>query len=127
MTSTIIRLKIVISFIFNKYCCFSNVCARIWNVLSISKPTYPRSEGLVQDSMWINHMFSPLADGHDQHIALSWFAASQSRSCYLSLAAWNNLPESVVVSDKTSTFNNHWVDHPMRHNFLATQPAAFSD
>ena len=39
-------------------------------MLSISKPKYHRSDGLVQDSMWINDMFSPLADGHDQHIDL---------------------------------------------------------
>ena len=42
----------------------------VFITLSIPKPTYPRSKGLVNDSMWINDLFSPLADGHDQHIVL---------------------------------------------------------
>ena len=120
---------------------------------SIFKPIYPRSEGLVQNSMWINDLFLPQADGYDQHIvlfqrlsllpfieqgletisfliphaALGWFAASQSCSYYLTLVAWNNLPASGVVSDKASTFKNHWADHPMRHAFLASRPGAFSE
>ena len=90
-------------------------------ILSTSKPTYPRSKGLVQDSMWINDLFSPLAHGHDQHIvlfpmlsllpfieqgleaisiptphpAMGYFATSQSCSCYLTPVKWNNLPASV--------------------------------
>ena len=105
-------------------------------LLSISKPSYPRSESLGHDSMWINDLFSALSDGYDQHIvlfprlsglpfieqglgtisfltphpALGWFAASQSCPCYLTPVAWNNLPASVVVSDKASTFKNQWVD-----------------
>ena len=59
------------------------------------------------------------------HPALGWFTASCS--CYLTLVAWNNLPASVMVSGKESTLMNHCTDHPMRHDFLATRPDAFSE
>ena len=78
---------------------------------------------------WVSDLFSPLADGHDQHIvlfprlsllpfieqgletvsvptphpALRWCVISQSYPCYLTQVAWNNLPASVVVSEEVST------------------------
>ena len=61
------------------------------------------------------------------HPALEWFAASQSFSCYLTPVAWNNLPASILMLDKASTMKNHCADHPMRHDFLATWPDAFSE
>ena len=103
--------------------------------------------------MCINDPFSPLADRYDQHIvlyprlsllpfieqglgtisvptphpALGWFAVSQACSCSLAPVKWNDLPASVVVSDTTSTFNNHCAEHPMWHYFIATRPDAFSE
>ena len=55
----------------------------------------------------------------------------QGWSCsfyYLAPIAWNNLPaqDSVVESDTINTFknrlDNHWKDHPLRYDFLATTP-----
>ena len=50
-----------------------------------------------------------------------------AQSCsvyYLAPVAWNNLPALVVESDTINTFknrlDNHWEDHPLRYNFLAT-------
>ena len=52
-----------------------------------------------------------------------------AQSCsfyYLAPVAWNNLPASVVESDTINIFknrlDNHWEDHPLRYNFLATTP-----
>ena len=45
---------------------------------------------------------------------------------YLAPVAWDNLPDSVVESDTINTFknrlDNHWEDHPLRYDFLATPP-----
>ena len=45
---------------------------------------------------------------------------------YLAPVAWNNLPDSVVESDTINTFkkrlDNHWKDHPLIYDFLATTP-----
>ena len=52
-----------------------------------------------------------------------------AQSCsfyYLAPVAWNNLPASVVESETINIFknrlDNHWEDHPLRYNFLATTP-----
>ena len=45
---------------------------------------------------------------------------------YLAPVAWNNLPDSVVESDTINTLkkrlDNHWKDHALRYDFLATTP-----
>ena len=41
-------------------------------VFSISKPMHLHSYDLVQDSMWINDLVSPLADSHGQPLGRSY-------------------------------------------------------
>ena len=58
----------------------------------------------------------------------SFLGAQSCSFYYLATVAWNNLPASVVESDTINTFknrlDNHWEDHPLRYNFLATTPNA---
>ena len=79
-------------------------------------PTFQRTRA--RRKMYQIHCLRP---GDDVRVA---------QSCsfyYLAPISWNNLPASVVESDTINTFknrlDNHWEDHPLRYNFLATTPS----